>query len=225
MRLQGPNTSISQTCSVVAGAKIYFSTALRSSNDGGNSLSVVVDWLNSSNSIISSTTVGSATGFLSAWTQKAITGYTTVPAGAAFAVIRVSTNASQPGGAAFWDVDDVVMQAVLSQSISDNLAEVSNGSSSDGYGVFRAVGVNFSAVYGQNYLRMLGGAFSEELLLNNTTFSMAQGGSGGNAFMLLSQGSATGIAIVQRIMGSLYSGYNGTVASASGRNVKNGLIV
>jgi len=234
-RLTGFSTSITQTVSVIAGAKIYLSVALRSSNHSTNhNLNLYVDWLNSSSGFISTTTVGMASAYLSAWSPKAITGYVTVPANAAFGILRIATGASEPG---YWDVDDVVMQPVLSQVTNDGTAEVSTGADGSNTGVFRAQGIVYSGVYGQDFAQLVGGSGGQVLRLANNGLSvrMTHGGSGvgqiaiGHAdsyhAFVIDFSDSTGIRLAQFIAGATFIGHNGTVTTAAGsKPVRNGLI-
>ena len=243
MRLTGQNTGISQTVAVTRNQQMYFSMAARSSNHStGHGCGIYIDWLDANRASITpfTTNIGTVGGYVSAWTPLAVTGYVTVPNNAAFAIVRVSTSASEPAGG-YWDIDDVVMQAVLSQNVGGNVAEVVQGGSSGSYGAFRATAVAYSAVYGQDFTTMTGGSAGQTLLLRNNEIleSQTQGSAGVGEFAIctISGGSRyhsfvialqdSGIQIAQHIAGVVNVGYNGTVQAAYTANkaVKNGLII
>jgi hypothetical protein len=117
VRLTGPSSQISQNFAVQPGQPIYVQVYLRSNNPGGtHSVTVTVYWYDSSGALISSSVIGSVSGYVSSWTLGP-SGAASAPAGAASAGIAISNSASETSSG-YWDVDDVFVQPVPNQTSS-----------------------------------------------------------------------------------------------------------
>jgi hypothetical protein len=185
-----------------------------------------VFWLDASGAALSSytTIVGTVSGYVSAWTNNALSGYVTAPAGAAKAIVKIATSAGEPG---YWDIDDVLYQPTINQTANGQTGSNIPTSGSGDYSAYRAKSETTiaSSYYGLEKLYFTG--TSGELLLlgvGGGVPSMAVDDGAGNAINIF---VAAGFPIIQiTTSGVIHTGVTGETITTSGgvRTIRGGVV-
>jgi hypothetical protein len=245
----GPMAGLQQVISVTPGNSINLSCMVCSNNPslggGHHELYFSVRFYNAGMAYLYGADAATVVGYVSNWTQAA--GYAPVPAGAAYALISVSTANDEPP-AGYFDVDAFQVQHVLNQSGSGQNASMAPASGPINASALtvHSTADGSSSQYGQGFteyttsdgstvqiLALTGGA----LQVNMQNYQGATIGvslNGNNAVVQLTAGGGAGRNIyLEALPGGSFvdiDGSSGTTetlaaAFAAGRHVKGGVIV
>jgi len=228
VRLTNASAQILQSRTITAGQAFYFSIQVRSSNTAAtHSVTYYVSWFDATGTIIGSkTAIGTASGYISAWTQGPAT-WITAPTNASVALVSIEVSPSETAGG-YWDIGKVIVQRTTNQT--DGTQTNSQVPVAGGGGSSTAL----KSQYGTSYMSL---SWDSIYFIRSTLQQanlMTTSGGGSQLDLVANAGVATGfitLAIdntgqpyvtIQVSGGAPQAGYTGAVA---GRNAVCGIVV